>query len=596
MSAIRTETLVLSRVSFRFSPDGTHAACLAIDERDNPRLEAWSFDGASARRRLLEVPRSVEIADQLLPLDDGRMLLCRNRGTTHEIALLDPCEGIASEQVLAEVGNPGLRLLPWHGAGSRALAIETDGEGCSTVWRVALARPGLERVTELPDLLHGGVWLDEAGTLLGLDRAEDGGPLKAGSLDLRSGEWTPLLHVSRRSNDRLLLAGPSSGLVVVSTDAAGEDRLGWAKLGSGEPVRFPEALHHPSHAPRPLALDASEERVLLQLDEGVRSRLVVYAPAKDHLATVEIPAGQVRGTACWDGCLLRFPFSTPAIPPALATVGVHGGQGWSVAGAGGTRWEQAHVERLGGPAGPIEAIVYGGEGWRSAERLAVALHGGPVDAWRFEFDPLFQRLARAGIAVVALNPRGSSGYGAAHARAIHGAWGGPDVDDVCAVARSLTIERGGQGLMLFGISYGAFLALLCAAREPSLWSHCAAVAPFLSGSRLYADGSPVVRGLLDRLGGREEMDTHGPRDVLRRSAAITAKLLIVHGDQDELIPVSHSRTLVNRLLELGKREGRDFDYVEVSGDGHAVFSVGGTDPVQARIVRFLCSSRHHGRR
>ncbi|MGH8930814.1 MAG: alpha/beta hydrolase family protein [Egibacteraceae bacterium] len=603
----KTGTLVLDRVSFRFSPDGSHAACLAIVERDHPRLEAWSFRGASAHRRPLEVPGSVEITDQLLPLDDGRILLCRNRETVHEIAMLDarcvdsiearlpsscwgPRGGAVGEEVLAVVESLGLRLLPSLGAGSHALAIETDSAGCSTIWRVTHGRPRLERVIELPGLLYGGAWLDEAGTLLGLNRAEDGGPIKAGGLDLRTGEWTPLLHVSTQSNDRLLLAGPRSGLVVVSTDAAGEDRLGWARLGSGEPVRFPEALHHPSHAPRPLTLDTSQERVLVHLNEGVRSCLVVYSPAKDHLTPVEIPAGQVRGTAYWDDELLRFPFSTPAMPPAVATVGVEGGQGWSVAGESGEGWEPARIERLDGPAGPIEAIVYGGEGWRRAERLVVALHGGPADAWRFEFDPLFQALARAGIAVVALNPRGSTGYGAAHADAIHGAWGGPDVEDILAVARSLTAERGHEGLMLLGISYGAFLALLCAARESSSWSHCAAIAPFLSGPRLYADGSPAVRGLLERLGGHEELgDAHGPRDVLRLCPAITAKLLIVHGDHDELIPVSHSRLLRGRLLGLGRCEGLDLDYVEVP-DGHEVLGPGGPDPLQARIVRFLRSS------
>ncbi len=467
---------VLARVSFWFSARGARAACFASGGGDSLQLEAWPFECPSPRWWPLPLPQPVTIHDQPLPLDDGRILLCRNGAGIHELTLVEEHRGSARERVLKVIDGPGLRLLASARHGDLGLAIAFDG-ACSTIWRVSADPPHLERVAELPGLLRGGAWLDRAGTLLGVDRAKDGGPAKALAVDLEDGSWTPLLNVSTTSNDRLLLCSPRSGLLLVSTDAPGRERLGWGRLGGREPVRFPESLHRLDQAAEPLTFDPGGQRVLLAVDEGVRSRLAIYAPEQDRLAPVEIPPGLVCGTACWTGGVLRFPFSAPAQPPGVATVGLDRTPGWSFAGhrPNGTRWANAHIEQLEGAAGPVEAIIYGGQDWRTSRHLLLALHGGPVDAWRFEFDSSFQHLAAAGIAIIAPNQRGSSGYGAGHTLAIRRAWGGPDLDDVRCIARALAADRrvlGAQNLMLCGSSYGAFLALLAASCDPDLWSHC----------------------------------------------------------------------------------------------------------------------------
>jgi pimeloyl-ACP methyl ester carboxylesterase len=604
---------VLVRASFRFSAGGAHAACLAGSGDGDMELETWSFTGATPSWRRLALEQPVTLSVQPLPLDDGRVLLCRNTsGHSHQVSLVEPdAAGGARERVLAMMACRGLRLLSGPGAegdGSGtgtdpappawALAIALDDRGRSTIWRVSERRPWLERLIEIPGLLLGGVWLDPTGALLGVDRMErlDGGPAKAVAVDLRDGSWSVLLDVGERSNDRLLLASPSSGLLVVSTDAPGETRLGWARVGH-RPVRFPPALRRLDA--RPLATDPEGRRVLLKLDAGVRSRLASYDPAADRLAPLDIPDGHVRNTACWTPGLLRFPLSAPAHPTAVATVDLARG-GCTVDGleAGPAGWVGAHVERLEGAAGPVEAIVYGGRDWRASERVLLALHGGPLDAWRLEFDPLFQVLARAGIAVVAPNQRGSSCYGPPHALAIRGAWGGPDLDDVRRIAYRIAAERGRLGvgvlgdMALLGLSYGAFLALLAASSEPELWSRCVALAPFVSGQRLYRDGAPAVRGLLERLGGCQELhDALGPRDLLRLAPRLRARLLLIHGSDDEVIPVGHSRALRRRLLELGRRDGADLDYLEVPGGGHDLVTTAGTPALRERILRFLIDER-----
>lgn len=60
------------------------------------------------------------------------------------------------------------------------------------------------------------------------------------------------------------------------------------------------------------------------------------------------------------------------------------------------------------------------------------IHGGPVYQFSHEFMADWQSYAAAGYAVVATNPRGSSGRGFDFARAIYADWGNRDVQDVLA--------------------------------------------------------------------------------------------------------------------------------------------------------------------
>ncbi|AUG76959.1 hypothetical protein CFP65_2102 [Kitasatospora sp. MMS16-BH015] len=366
-------------------------------------------------------------------------------------------------------------------------------------------------------------------------------------------------------------------------------------------------------------------RVVAQIDRGAASALALWTPSGGRLDPLPVPPGRLGAVGHWSTAGLRMPYSAPDHPAALATLDVDallgagasavavGGQlaptarydrrtppGWRLDGstgpAEGSHWHRAESLELTGPAGPIEAVVYGGEAWLSAPHLVLALHGGPADAWRLEFDPALQRMATAGLAVLAPNQRGSTGYGAAHAMAIRGAWGGPDLADLLHLLEGLAGQRAALGLeppALFGVSYGAFLALLTAAHAPAgLVSRCAVVAPFLSGARLLAEAAPPVRALTTRLGGAQPIeDALGPRDVLGLAHRLTTPLLVVHGDRDEVVPVSQSRALRHELLRQGRVEGSDFRYVEAAGAGHEVLAEEGAAVLHELLAAFLATGR-----
>jgi dipeptidyl aminopeptidase/acylaminoacyl peptidase len=87
------------------------------------------------------------------------------------------------------------------------------------------------------------------------------------------------------------------------------------------------------------------------------------------------------------------------------------------------------------------------------------LHGGPVYQFSHEFNFDFQWFAANGYAVVAPNPRGSSGRGFDFARAIYADWGNLDVKDVlAAVDHAVTLGIvDSKRLAVGGWSYGGML-------------------------------------------------------------------------------------------------------------------------------------------
>jgi len=95
------------------------------------------------------------------------------------------------------------------------------------------------------------------------------------------------------------------------------------------------------------------------------------------------------------------------------------------------------------------------------------LHGGPVYQYSHEFMADWQVYAAQGYAVVAPNPRGSSGRGFDFARAIYADWGNVDVADVLAAVEHV-VELGiadPDRLVVGGRSYGGILTNYVIARD-----------------------------------------------------------------------------------------------------------------------------------
>ncbi|WP_171110904.1 MULTISPECIES: hypothetical protein [Streptomyces] len=311
--------------------DGAYAARLARSG-DSWFPERWTLDGPEPYAVPLPGNQPEEPGTEVQPMSDGRVLIRRLAAGRHAFSLLYPTGPGTGELALGavECHDPGtrLRLLPPAPGGDHAYALAV-GRYSSTVWRVAGGAFGPEPVAQIPGHCSGGAWLDRAGRMLALDR-ESGGRTKTVVVDLgRGGEVSPLLQIAADSDDRLLLADPDSGLLLIRSDApcpGDGGRLGWGVLGSTLPVRFPECLRAGGDcAVTPFAIQPGQVLtpescgVALRIDGPVGSWVGVWRPAERQVRHLPGPQGWLAGAGVWtrDG-VLRLPYATEGVPCGVA--------------------------------------------------------------------------------------------------------------------------------------------------------------------------------------------------------------------------------------------------------------------------------------
>ncbi|MEU3032223.1 hypothetical protein ACPCBC_09535 [Streptomyces incarnatus] len=316
--------------------DGAYAARLTRDG-DSWFPERWTLDGPEPYAVPLPGNQPEEPGTELQPLGDGRVLIHRRAGVRHLFALLYPTGPGTGELPLGamECAGPGVRLdlLPPAPGGARAYAVTVGARG-SAVWQVAGGPGGPERLVEVPGRCSGGVWLDRTGRLLALDRELEG-CVKTVVVDLELGQVTPLLQITPGSDDRLLMADPDSGLLLISSDAPspGQERLGWGVLGSTLPVRFPTSLRLPECTAVPFAiqpgrmLEPESCAVALRIEGPVGTWVGIWRPAERRVRHLAAPKGWLTGSGLWtpEG-VLRLPYATRETPCGVAELRAPAGE------------------------------------------------------------------------------------------------------------------------------------------------------------------------------------------------------------------------------------------------------------------------------
>nr|WP_246102685.1 hypothetical protein [Streptomyces piniterrae] len=322
--------------------DGSYAARLTRDDEDAESWfpERWTVGGPEPYAVPLPGRQPEEPDSELLPLADGRVLILRRVADHFALSLLYPTGPGTGELPLGTVPAPELTLLPPAPGGMLGYAL-ARGARSTALWLVHGGPHGPERIATVPGRCTGGAWLDRGGRLLALDRELDG-RTKTVVVDLeRDAETSPLLQITEESNDRLLLADPDSGLLIVRSDAPGHDRLGWGVLGSSRPVRFPECLR-PADATdtagtagptdtvvTPFAVQPGQMlmpescAVAFRIDTASGTWLGVWRPSERRLRQLPVPAGWLAGAGLWTaGGELLLPYATEAEPCGVARVAV----------------------------------------------------------------------------------------------------------------------------------------------------------------------------------------------------------------------------------------------------------------------------------
>ncbi|GAA1901549.1 hypothetical protein GCM10009716_09230 [Streptomyces sodiiphilus] len=287
--------------------------------------ERWTLGGPEPYAVPLPGEHPEDPLSEVQPLADGRVLISRPGEGCRHFALLYPSGPDTGELALGSVECEQLSLLPPVPDGSTRVYALVPEPGGTALWEVCGGGYGPQLVTRVSGWCSGGAWLDRDGAVLALDRTDATGITRTVTVDVRhGGEAAELLRIAEDSNDRLMLADPDSGLLIVRSDAPGTDRLGWAVLGSHRPVRFPEALHPEGVSLSPFA--AQPGQVLLPEECAVALRMIgpehewvaVWRPQDRELRHAAAPEGWLAGSGRWTpGGELLLPYSSAQAPCGL---------------------------------------------------------------------------------------------------------------------------------------------------------------------------------------------------------------------------------------------------------------------------------------
>ncbi len=218
----------------------------------------------------------------------------------------------------------------------------------------------------------------------------------------------------------------------------------------------------------------------------------------------------------------------------------------------------------------------------------VYAHGGPREQFGMDWDPFIQYLVAKGYTFLAINYRGSTGYGRDFEHLNDNDWGGGDTQDCLYAARYLSgldwIDFGRLAIM--GPSYGAYLVSCVLSRDPDYQYSC--------GIYLYGDADPLNSWALTERNTRlyTEMQIGTPADnwsvyyegsTINQVNNIRKPVLILHGLEDDVVPPLSSEQWVEEL----RKANKTFEYKLYAGESHGFLKRVNILDAYTRMERFL---------
>ena len=212
---------------------------------------------------------------------------------------------------------------------------------------------------------------------------------------------------------------------------------------------------------------------------------------------------------------------------------------------------------------PVHGWVVRPEG-EGPHPVLLMIHGGPFTQYGWRLFDEAQVYAGAGYAVVMGNPRGSSGYGEAHGRAIVGDVGRISANDLLALldAALKSDDLDGSRVGVLGGSHGGFMTTWLAAHYGDRFK--AAISERAVNSIDSFKGSSDIGWFFaDDLYG-DDGEQQQRQSPLSYADLITVPLLIIHSEQDWRCPVEQAQ----RLFVALRRRKVPAEMLLFPGEGH----------------------------
>ena len=199
----------------------------------------------------------------------------------------------------------------------------------------------------------------------------------------------------------------------------------------------------------------------------------------------------------------------------------------------------------------------------------VYIHGGPASQQMNDFNPFIQYILNQGYIVIAPNYRGSSGYGETFKRANVMDMGGGDLQDVLASADF--IQKTGyvdpKKLIVMGRSYGGYMTMMAATRDPDKWAAAVAVVPFVNWFTEYQTEDATLQAsdkatMGDPVKDKALWDDRSPINFIDK---IKAPLILIAGGNDPRCPKEEAQQVADAI----KKNGGTVRLKIYDDEGHA---------------------------
>lgn len=352
------------------------------------------------------------------------------------------------------------------------------------------------------------------------------------------------------------------------------------------------------------ALSIDGQRLVFVANENGVSRLYCLDTATQQYELVEdIPLGQIK-SAKWHphGNLLAMTINTPTAPADVFVYDFKKSalQRWTHSSLGGLNPAQfvmpslVHYptfdEHTAGHPRLIPAYYYRPRQQKAPHSVLIYIHGGPESQFRPEFLPTFQYyLNELGIAVIAPNVRGSTGYGKSFLLLDNGYKREDSVHDIGAlldwVAQQPELDA--SKIAVFGGSYGGYM-VLAAMTHYNDRLRCGIDVVGISNFVTFLKNTKAYRRDLRRVEYGDERDPHMRHHLERISPTnnahkITKPVLIVQGQNDPRVPASEAEQMLRAI----RRNGSEAWYMLAKDEGHGFRKKSNRDYYNKAVILFL---------
>ena len=269
---------------------------------------------------------------------------------------------------------------------------------------------------------------------------------------------------------------------------------------------------------------------------------------------VETPRGTVTGAAPRPDGSVEYSWSSAASPSVIRST--RGGVVLAPPGPPAPPSVDVLDRHVDGPGGQVHALLALPPG-PGPHPTVFLVHGGPTwhDSDAFAADRA--AYVDLGCAVVQVNYRGSTGYGAAWRDASTGRPGLTELEDLAAVRAALVADGTADPhrVALTGGSWGGYLTLLGLGTQPELWACGVAAVPVADYLAAYEDEMEPLRAF-DRslFGGSPSQvpERYEASSPLTHVAAVRAPVLVLAGANDPRCPLRQIENWLAAAGELGK--------------------------------------------